>query len=192
LFIVEAYILYYVLATVGITFGYHRHFAHGLYKVHPIIECVVLYCGLICGWQSALSWSGVHRLHHKYADTKKDPHSPLYHKWYEIIFSTWRIQKIPRSCIKDLYTNPRVVFFHRHRYSILILTYVILFPFTLYLLSTFVLSYMSFGMLNLFGHNKKGPINSLWINFFAPFEGMHHDHHKKRPIYEESKKTIHS
>jgi len=83
---IESYILYYILASIGITFGYHRCFSHGEIKVSPIGQCIMLYCGVLCGGQSALSWSGIHRMHHAYSDTPKDPHSPLYKKWYQILF----------------------------------------------------------------------------------------------------------
>ena len=138
-----AYLTYYILATVGITFGFHRYFAHRDFKVHPTIEVVMLYCGVLCGGQSALSWSGVHRMHHAYADTKKDPHSPKYNKWWQVLFSTWRVNNIPRKFVKDLFKNPRVMFFHKYRYYILAISYVLFYPFMLYLVFTFICSYIS-------------------------------------------------
>jgi len=184
--ILISYIAYWVLAAIGITAGYHRYFAHGVFKhnpYNPIIETIMLYFGLLCGGQSPLAWSGVHRIHHAYADTPKDPHSPKYMKWWQILFSTWRVKKIPRKFVKDLYRNPRVMFFHKYRFYILLITYFValyLYPIVLvYLAATFVLSYLFYGMLNLFGHNNEGPVNKWWINFFAPFEGNHDDHHKR-------------
>ena len=103
-----------------------------------MIEVVMLYCGVLCGGQSALSWSGVHRMHHAYADTKKDPHSPKYNKWWQILFSTWRVNNIPRKFVKDLFKNPRVMFFHKYRYYILVISYVLFYPFMLYLAFTFI------------------------------------------------------
>jgi len=41
-----------------------------------------------------------------------------------------------------------------------------------------VLSYLGFGILNLFGHDLEGPINNFWINLIAPLEGNHKDHHE--------------
>ena len=42
----------------------------------------------------------------------------------------------------------------------------------------FLLAYLGFGVLNLFGHDAEGPANKLWVNIIAPFEGNHKDHHE--------------
>jgi len=41
-----------------------------------------------------------------------------------------------------------------------------------------LLSYIGFGALNLWGHDNNGPINNVWVNLIAPFEGNHKDHHE--------------
>jgi len=102
----------------------------------------MLYFGSLCGCQSPISWSGVHRMHHAYADTSKDPHSPNFKKWYEILFSSWRVKNIPRKFVKDLYENPRVLFFHRYRFLILLITYIIS-----YLINPIILFYLSMTFL---------------------------------------------
>ncbi len=180
--LIYMYIFYYAIATIGITYGYHRCFAHKEIHVNPIIECFMLYAGVLCGGQSVLSWCGVHRMHHAYADTCKDPHSPLYKKWYEIIFSSWKVKNIPRKFVKDLYENPRVMFFHRYGLLIMGLTWVLALYFSVihYFISVYLLSYIFYGMLNLLGHSESGPTNKWWINLFAPFEGNHFDHHETK------------
>ena len=178
-----SYILYYILAAVGITFGYHRYFSHKEFKAPKWLQIIFLYCGVLCGGRSALTWSAVHRMHHAYADTPNDPHSPLYRKWYEIVFSLWRVKKIPRKFCKDLLDNKLVMHFHEDGWKYLFLTYFFAALFAWKLLLLFILvflySYIGFGLLNYFGHNNSGPINNFMINAFAPFEGNHKDHHEK-------------
>jgi len=179
--LLSMYVFYWVMAAVGLTLGYHRTVAHGQYKLHPILESIVVYIGLVCSACSPLSWAGVHRMHHRYADTPLDPHSPKYQSAYQILFSTYRVKKIPRKFVKDLYKNPRVMFMHKYRWYILAVTYCIallIHPMTLlYLLALLPISFICYGLVNLFGHNDDGAVNVWWINIFAPFEGNHHDHH---------------
>lgn len=180
--IIIGYISYIFVALVGITLGYHRYFSHKEFEANPVIEVVMLYAGLLCGARSAITWVGVHRMHHAYADTKKDPHSAKYQPWWRILFSLWHVETIPRRFIKDLIRNPRVMFFHKYGkyiFAIHIVATTLIFGLQSLAIHAiiFVLAYLGFGVLNLFGHNLQGPVNRVWINFIAPFEGNHADHH---------------
>ena len=110
--VLYGYMIYWAVAAIGITYGYHRYFSHNDYKTNSLTEVVLLYLGLLCGGRSALTWAGVHRIHHAHADTEKDPHSPKNHPWYVILFSLWKVKQIPRKYMIDLIKNPRVMFFH--------------------------------------------------------------------------------
>ena len=176
------YMIYWAVAAIGITYGYHRYFAHGTWKSNALVETILLYLGLICGGRSALTWSGVHRMHHTYADTENDPHSPKNHPWYVVLFSLWKVKMIPRKFIVNLIRNPRVMFFHRFGYFIFISHWIVtalLFGVNAVIVNSmlFILSYVGFGVLNLYGHTDKGPTNNFLINLIAPFEGNHKDHH---------------
>ena len=177
-----SYIIYMALALTGITRGYHRYFSHAQFKTTPIIEIVMLYCGLLCGVRSPLTWAGVHRMHHAYSDTPKDPHSPKHVGKWRVFFSMYRIKTIPRKFIKDLLKNPRVMFFHKHGKTIWLTHFIITFfifgsvaIWVNFLIVAF--SYIGYGVLNTFGHDLEGPVNRLWINLIAPFEGAHENHH---------------
>jgi stearoyl-CoA desaturase (delta-9 desaturase) len=66
------------LVTAVITEVYcHRCLAHRAFRVHPrLARCFDIYFRVIV-WTDPESWAVVHRLHHRYADTPLDPHSPL-------------------------------------------------------------------------------------------------------------------
>ena len=98
-----------------------------------------------------------------------------------VLFSTFRVKSIPRKFIKSLYKNPRVMFLHKFMWIILLVTYLIAYLINpivlLYLAALLPISFVSFGLINFFGHDENGPTNKWWINIFAPFEGNHYDHH---------------
>jgi len=55
----------------------HRCLAHRAFSVHPRLASVLdAYFWVIVGTDSE-TWAAVHRLHHRYADTPLDPHSPV-------------------------------------------------------------------------------------------------------------------
>ena len=94
------------------------------------------------------------------------------------------MNSIPRKFLIDLLQNTRVLFFHKYGTYIFIIHWVIsflLFDWNAFIINSMlvVLSYLGFGILNLFGHNSYGAVNNLWINLIAPMEGNHEDHHEK-------------
>ena len=197
--LVTGYIIYMLVALIGITMGYHRYFSHREFKTNAVGETVMLYLGLLCGVRSPLSWAGVHRMHHAHSDTDKDPHSPIVMGRWRVFFSAYHVNTIPRKYIKDLLRNPRVMFFHNYRWHVYVCHLILItslhfalfcdeyvitewltcLTFQLQLHAIiFVLSYIGYGTLNAFGHNHQGPSNRWWINLIAPLEGNHDDHHK--------------
>jgi stearoyl-CoA desaturase (delta-9 desaturase) len=55
----------------------HRCLAHRAFRIHPRLEAFLdTYFRAIVGTDPE-SWARVHRLHHRYADTPLDPHSPV-------------------------------------------------------------------------------------------------------------------
>jgi len=180
--LIFSYFIYMTLAAIGITSGYHRYFAHKEFKASVWQEVVMLYCGLLCGGRSVIGWVGVHRMHHAYADTEHDPHSPKYQPRWRVLFSTWKVDTIQRKYIIDMMRNKRVMFFHKYGTYIFLahqIIFFLLFGIDSLIVHSivFALAYIGFGILNLWGHNVDGPVNRVWINLIAPFEGNHSDHH---------------
>jgi stearoyl-CoA desaturase (delta-9 desaturase) len=65
------------------TFFHHRYSAHGMYTMNKFWEKVFYVLTWLFQGSSYLSpyaYGIMHRYHHAYADTDKDPHSPLYSK----------------------------------------------------------------------------------------------------------------
>ncbi len=66
----------YLLNITYITVFYHRGLTHGAITMSPMTSRIVQATG---NWITGLDpkgWSCMHRMHHLYSDTDKDPHSP--------------------------------------------------------------------------------------------------------------------
>jgi stearoyl-CoA desaturase (delta-9 desaturase) len=55
----------------------HRSLAHRAFRVHPRLASVLDTYFLVIVGTNPETWAAIHRLHHRYADTPLDPHSPV-------------------------------------------------------------------------------------------------------------------
>ena len=55
----------------------HRCVAHRAFRIHPVLASFLDGFMQVTGGVHPETWAGIHRLHHRYADTPLDPHSPL-------------------------------------------------------------------------------------------------------------------
>ena len=119
------FVWYQFIAMFGLSIGLHRHFAHNQFKTSKLYEVFSLFLAMLAFSRSPLSWIGAHRIHHRFSDTEKDPHSPTYKGFWNVLFNNWNVKKIDRPYVRDLYKNPRIMFFHNHWLKLHIATAVI-------------------------------------------------------------------
>ncbi len=77
------------------TFFLHRYSAHQTFTMSKPVEKITFFLTWVFQGSSYLSAYGygiMHRVHHAYADTEKDPHSPKYDK--SMFKRMWRTKKI--------------------------------------------------------------------------------------------------
>ncbi|GAA1020688.1 MULTISPECIES: acyl-CoA desaturase [Amycolatopsis] len=68
--------VFYVLATLGVTVGYHRYFTHGAFKASRPLRIALAIAGSMAVQGSVIFWVASHRRHHAFSDREGDPHSP--------------------------------------------------------------------------------------------------------------------
>ncbi|GAA3532614.1 acyl-CoA desaturase [Amycolatopsis ultiminotia] len=68
--------VFYVLATLGVTVGYHRYFTHGAFKTGRPLRIALAVAGSMAVQGSVIFWVASHRRHHAFSDREGDPHSP--------------------------------------------------------------------------------------------------------------------
>ncbi len=80
--IVVFFIAHWVLCIFCQTFFLHRYGAHGMFKMSRRWERafhLMTYLSQGCSFLKPRAYAFLHREHHAYSETKRDPHSPLIH-----------------------------------------------------------------------------------------------------------------
>ncbi|MCO1659978.1 acyl-CoA desaturase [Pseudonocardia humida] len=68
--------VFYSIAVLGITVGFHRHFTHKAFKAKPWLRVAMAITGSLAVQGNVLNWVADHRRHHAFSDREGDPHSP--------------------------------------------------------------------------------------------------------------------
>uniref|UniRef100_A0A0A0KTF2 Fatty acid desaturase domain-containing protein n=1 Tax=Cucumis sativus TaxID=3659 RepID=A0A0A0KTF2_CUCSA len=66
-----------VAGLFGISVSYHRNLAHRSFNLPKWLEYLFAYCGVHALQGDPIGWVKIHRCHHRFVDTEKDPHSPI-------------------------------------------------------------------------------------------------------------------
>lgn len=68
--------VWYVVAGLGITVGFHRYFTHGSFKAKRWLRIALAVAGSLAVEGNITQWVADHRRHHAFSDVEGDPHSP--------------------------------------------------------------------------------------------------------------------
>lgn len=169
---------------------YHRLLSHRSWSAPQWFEKIGTLFGTLGLTGSPLAWCAIHREHHIYAETAKDPHSPHFQKWWQVQYLSMRHPPQIRVAL-DLLRDPFQRFVHRHYFKISMGYAVILFlvdPFLVisaYLFPAAILwnagsAVNSIG--HLFGYRNHATHdesrNNLILGYFVWGEGWHNNHHR--------------
>ncbi len=99
--IILFFVLHWYLSLFTQSFFYHRYAAHGAFTMNKFWEKTFYVLSYVFQGSSYLSprtYAILHRAHHAYTDTEKDPHSP---KYFSSIFSMmWTTAKVYMDLFK--------------------------------------------------------------------------------------------
>lgn len=175
----------------------HRYFAHKSYSTTLIKDKILLLFATLVGQGAVLSWVAVHRTHHAYEDTNKDPHSPKFIPSWKILLGLFPRNNYKLSLISDHIrsNNRRILNFENNYYWIIhTLLWILLYNINLTLLFSFVsgsaLWYICTQSVNIFAHKNDGKkefpnavaINSKILDLFTG-AGYHNNHHANPKNY---------
>lgn len=180
LWFVLSFMVYLIIA-VTVTVGYHRLFCHNAFVCSKIWHWIFGLVGTISLNSSPLSWSAVHKEHHRYSDTPLDPYE---NNWKYFLRLKERTNIKATKNELRMMKDPMHRFFMHNSFSLclfvgsslwLINQNLFLFgfalPITTYLLTA--------GLQTIYSH-KNGSSRNLWyMEFLIPMAGewIHKEHH---------------
>ena len=189
---------YLFLQCFGLEIGLHRYFAHKSFVTGRMRELFLSLASVLTGMGSPISWAGIHRLHHRHADTEKDPHSPYNKGILHILFGSYNKHiKIPLSMTKDLLRSPVLVFFHRNYFKVLFLWAgllfilggwkALIFIFCLPLVMVYWATSSGIILNHTLGYRNfetnDQSVNSYLLSFYTLGGGWHNNHHHNPENY---------
>jgi stearoyl-CoA desaturase (delta-9 desaturase) len=71
--LLTAAVLVLVTGQLGICLGYHRLLCHRSFETAPWLRCLLALLGVLACQRGPLTWCSLHRLHHRHADSDRDP-----------------------------------------------------------------------------------------------------------------------
>lgn len=114
---VSSFFIYFLMMGLGVSLLNHRIMAHKTVNVKSrIVKLFLLFWSTVMLQGSTMAWVAMHREHHAYADTDKDPHSPNAGFWKSYWLSMFYSPNI--RFMKDFLRDVDVVFFHKHYWKI--------------------------------------------------------------------------
>jgi stearoyl-CoA desaturase (delta-9 desaturase) len=181
-------IIYFIFFTLGGTVGFHRLLSHRSFKCSPLIEKIFTILGTIGGNGSSITWVAIHREHHKFTDTERDPHRES-KGFFKIQFLS--MLEIPSfRYVPDLLKSKFHLFLHKYYwlvnliYAAVVSLYDINAVLFAYLVPT-ILVWHAGSLINTVNHRygyrnietKDKSVNNVLIGYFTSGEGWHNNHH---------------
>ena len=162
----------------------HRYLAHRAFRLRPGLALVLdTYFRVIVGTDPH-SWAGVHRLHHRHADTPLDPHSPVQRRPITILTGTPYLFAVAKRRLPA--NRPAGLWIWSLRSLVVAFYLVTCGPVqVLVMLTVHLVLYMGFGgVINTVGHvygSKPHPdfpgFDSAWLSLLLLGHGYHNSHH---------------
>jgi stearoyl-CoA desaturase (delta-9 desaturase) len=176
-----------------ITAGYHRYFAHKSFRMGRVMQFVFAFGGVTAVQKGPLWWAANHRVHHRYTDTDRDPHSPQRGFWWSHVgwILSGEYGATDLDAIGDFAKYPELRFLNKYDWigpwSLGVLAFLIggwSGLFVGFFGSTVLLWHSTFAV-NSFAHvfgrrrydTNDTSRNSLGVALLTGGEGWHNNHH---------------
>lgn len=194
-----------VTGCLGITLGFHRLLTHRSFEAPKPVKYLLALFGCLALQGGPVRWVATHRLHHKEADTPKDPHSSEEGFWWShMIWNFFRQPELEttetlKRFAPDIYNDPVLRFMDKYFFLLYLGFAGILFlAGTLFQNWQLGLSLVVWGCIlrivyvwhvtwlvnsatHFWGYqtfpSKDKSLNNWWVALLTFGEGWHNNHH---------------
>jgi stearoyl-CoA desaturase (delta-9 desaturase) len=185
------FIGYFLYSGVGVSMMMHRYWTHRSFEFkYKIVEIICKWFAIVAGRGSPIGWVYVHRLHHAFSDTPKDPHDPTTVGWK--IFFPHLIKygsTVNKRLINDLMTREQLYINKYYNLFLVAWASVLLlidpsFLYFFYIIPLF-LTFVSLDLFVFLTHkhgyrnfnSRDNSKNNWFISLILWGEGWHNNHH---------------
>lgn len=106
------------IGIVGVNVSLHRFYSHVSFKTSKLKEKILLWSSVFTGLGSPAMWCSIHRMHHSYSDTNKDPHNPRKYGILKTWFTLWPVSAIPKRFFAPFIKDKTMKFVHEYYFTI--------------------------------------------------------------------------
>lgn len=177
------FFVYFLNGCLGMTMTYHRLLSHKSWNPPKWMEYLFVMFATIGLTGSAISWVAIHRKHHGFTDTDKDPHSPAFRGWFWTHYLSM-FAKVEVRYAAHLLRDKFYTFQHKHYLTINILYALILFfisPFAViyaWLVPAMILWNAGSSIVSI-SHRNGHTNTDIALALLVWGEGYHTEHHSR-------------
>lgn len=184
--------VYFITGCLGMSITYHRLLTHRSFRTNLAVEALFTFFATVGLTGSSITWTATHRMHHRNADKKLDPHSPTILGYLRAQWGSMYSQINLRN--SPVVGMPLHQFFHRYYLHInLVYGALLFFIGGLYALTTFYLVpacllWNAGSFINTICHTRwlgyrrydtpDNSVNNPLLGILMWGEGWHNNHHR--------------
>lgn len=197
-YLLFAYIAAKMFNAIGNEVALHRLWCHKSFTTARWKEFVLHFFATPLLYGSSVTYAGIHRQHHAYSDTPRDPH--ITRPWWKVFFYVRNKEyEIENRFVSDVVRDPWHRWTHRHYFTLnvaLLIAVLVLFGplYTGWSLSFIVVyNFIAAGLVNVFGHRPEygtrtfdtddRSSNNFLLQLLTWNEGLHNHHHHNAGAY---------
>jgi stearoyl-CoA desaturase (delta-9 desaturase) len=189
-----AVLLSWAACGLGISMGYHRLLTHRGFETSKVFHRLLAILGTLNYQGGPIDWVGIHRTHHRDADTDHDPHSPEHgFLWAHVLWCVCRdpLGRDTSEAAKDLKKDRFHVLLNRWSFAPQVVLAVVLWALGGWswviwgVAVRTIFTYHTTWLVNSASHTwgyrnfatKDGSKNTWWVALLSWGEGWHNNHH---------------